>query len=148
MNRDGDDFFLVALVTAPSAETARSIADRLVGERLAACVNIVPGITSVYRWQGKINEDNEVLLIVKTRRGCQDRLETLVRSIHPYEVPEILFLSVAGGSDLPGLAGGGNPMRRRQCREGCEGGRKAAVRANSESNWDLTLMTHCVIICS
>src|SRR5574340_913038 len=88
MSRGSEDSFLVVLVTVPSVETGKQIAACLVDERLAACVNILPGITSIYRWQGEISEDSEVQLVCKTRRECLARLEARVRSLHPYEVPE------------------------------------------------------------
>ncbi|MCH2170954.1 divalent-cation tolerance protein CutA [Myxococcota bacterium] len=89
----------IVLITAPDDEVSSRIARILVEERLAACVNIVPGIRSVYRWQGAVEEDSEFLLIAKTR---SDRFEALARraqELHPYELPEILMLPVEGGSD-------------------------------------------------
>lgn len=88
----------VVLVTAPGGEVARGIARTLVEDRLAACVNRVPGIASTYRWQGAIVEDTEDLLVIKTTR---DRLEALlarIREIHPYTVPEVLALEVVEGA--------------------------------------------------
>jgi periplasmic divalent cation tolerance protein len=88
----------IVLVTAPEPETAGRIARTLVEERLAACVNVLPGIRSTYRWQGAVQQDDEVLLVIKTRA---DRLVTLtgrVRDLHPYELPEVLALPAAGGS--------------------------------------------------
>ncbi|MBP7126736.1 divalent-cation tolerance protein CutA [Myxococcota bacterium] len=88
----------VVLVTAPGGEVARTIARTLVEERLAACVNRVPGISSTYRWQGGIVEDTEDLLILKTTKDRLDVLMARVREIHPYTVPEVLALEVAEGS--------------------------------------------------
>lgn len=88
----------VALITAPDATTATGIARTLVEERLAACVNVVPGVRSVYRYQGRIHEDVEALLIVKTRAERAGALEARVRALHPYELPEVLRLAAAGGS--------------------------------------------------
>ncbi len=85
-------------VTAPSREQAAEIARKLVEERLAACVNIVGGMRSVYRWEGKIHEDEEVLCLVKTRPELLDALTARVRELHPYDVPEILAFEVADGS--------------------------------------------------
>jgi periplasmic divalent cation tolerance protein len=88
----------VAFITAPDADTATRLARTLVEERLAACVNVVPGIRSVYRWQGALHEEDETLLIVKTRAERAAALEARVRALHPYEVPEVLRLAAAGGS--------------------------------------------------
>lgn len=87
----------VVLITVPSEEVARSIARALVEERLAACVNILPGLTSVYRWQGEVVEDQEVLLIVKTTTFAFPRLKERVLALHPYTVPEIIALPIAEG---------------------------------------------------
>jgi len=88
----------VVLLTAPDSEVAARLARVLVGEGLAACVNVVPGVRSIYRWQGELHDDAEVLLVAKT---CADRAEALgarVRELHPYELPELVRLPVAGGS--------------------------------------------------
>ncbi len=89
---------LTVLCTCPDANTAREIADALVGESLAACVNIVPGLTSIYRWRGNIHADAEVLLLIKTRAGRMQELEGRIRALHPYEVPEVIALPVTDGS--------------------------------------------------
>ncbi|MDJ0789659.1 MAG: divalent-cation tolerance protein CutA [Myxococcota bacterium] len=89
----------VTFVTAPDAEVAREIARALVDERLAACVNVVPGIASVYRWEGAVQEDSEVLLIVKSRAGRAAALAERVRALHPYDLPEVLALPAVGGSE-------------------------------------------------
>ncbi len=88
----------VVLVTAPDAETGESLARALVEERLAACVNLVPGIRSVYRWEGAVRVDAEVLLIAKTRADRCELLTARVRDLHPYDVPEVLELPAVGGS--------------------------------------------------
>ncbi len=75
-----------------SQEDAERIARTLVEERLAACVSIVPGLTSLYWWEGKISRDPEVLLIIKTSERAYERLEARLREIHPYQVPEIVAL--------------------------------------------------------
>ncbi|HSJ56113.1 MAG TPA: divalent-cation tolerance protein CutA [Anaerolineae bacterium] len=90
---------LVVLMTAGSQEEADRIAGELVAARLAACVNVVPGITSVYRWQGEVQRDQEWLLIAKTRREALDRLVARVREIHSYDVPEVVALPVVDGSE-------------------------------------------------
>jgi len=87
----------VVLITAPNQEVARSLARALVEERLAACVNLVPGLTSVYRWQGEVVEDQEVLLLVKTTTFAFPRLKERVLALHPYTVPEIIALPIAEG---------------------------------------------------
>ena len=85
-------------VTMPDKDRAAALARTLVGEGLAACVNIVPGVRSIYRWEGKVQEDDEVLCLVKTRPELLDALTERVRALHPYDVPEILAFEVADGS--------------------------------------------------
>jgi periplasmic divalent cation tolerance protein len=89
---------LVVLVTCPDRRTAQTIGRTLVEERLAACANVVPGLTSIYRWQGRICRDSEVLVLLKTRRSCFPTLARRVRQLHPYSVPEIVALPVVLGS--------------------------------------------------
>jgi periplasmic divalent cation tolerance protein len=89
----------VVLVTAPDLAAAAGLGRSLVEEGLAACVNLVPGVRSIYRWQGEIHDDPEVLLIVKTRASLVETLASRVRALHPYELPEVLALPVAGGSE-------------------------------------------------
>ena len=93
-----DTGVLVVFVTAPDSEVARRIASRLVEERLAACGNVLPGITSVFRWEGAVQDEPEVLLVLKTSAGSLPRLEERVRELHPYDLPEVLALSAVGGS--------------------------------------------------
>jgi periplasmic divalent cation tolerance protein len=93
---------LVVFITADKAELARQIAEKLVTERLAACVNIIPQIESIYHWEGKICRDQELLLIAKTEQACYERLEATVRALHNYTTPEIIALPVACGA-LPYL---------------------------------------------
>lgn len=83
--------------TCPNGEVAGRIADTLVDERLAACVSVLPGLRSVYRWQGAIQRDDEVLLLIKTTRDRIETLSTRVASLHPYELPELLAVEVTGG---------------------------------------------------
>jgi periplasmic divalent cation tolerance protein len=90
---------LVVLITAGSQEEAEKLATILVKEMLAACVNVLPGITSVYRWQGEIQQDREWLLIAKSRREVLDDLIRRVQSLHSYDVPEIIALPLVGGSE-------------------------------------------------
>jgi periplasmic divalent cation tolerance protein len=89
---------IVVLVTTGSRKTAHAIALALVGERHAACVNILPRIRSIYRWKGRIANDAEWLLLVKTRRSRFAALAARVRELHPYEVPEIVAMDIAEGS--------------------------------------------------
>jgi len=88
----------VVLVTAPSPEVGLSLARTVVDEHLAACVNVVPGVTSVYAWEGKREEAAEVLLVIKTPAHRYPALERRLREQHPYAVPEVLALPVETGS--------------------------------------------------
>ena len=87
----------VALTTVPDAETGERIARALVEERLIACANIVPGVTSVYRWEGEVRAEPELLLVMKTRRALLARLSARIVELHPYEVPEVVGLPLVGG---------------------------------------------------
>jgi periplasmic divalent cation tolerance protein len=87
----------VLLSTAPP-DAADALARALVEERLAACVNVVPGVKSTYRWEGKIEVDDEVMLVIKCVQGGLDSLLTRLEELHPYDVPEALALPVDGGS--------------------------------------------------
>ena len=96
---EGDETrVVVVLLTGPTADELRSIGVRLVEERLAACVNVLPGATSIYRWREAVEESEEALGLVKTTAARLRLLEARVRELHPYEVPEILALESAGGS--------------------------------------------------
>lgn len=87
----------LVLCTCPDQETATSIAERLVGEHLAACVNLLPGLTSIYRWEGAIQREPEVLLLIKTTGARLPELTATLRAVHPYEVPEIIAFPIAAG---------------------------------------------------
>jgi periplasmic divalent cation tolerance protein len=89
---------IVVLMTAANAEEAARLAEMLVGSQLAACVQIMPAMESVYRWEEKIERQSEVLLIAKTIRARFDDLEREVRALHSYEVPEIVALEIIAGS--------------------------------------------------
>ena len=92
------DQAIVVLITAPSREVARQIAAALLEAKLAACVNVLPGIHSYYTWEAQRQEDEEVLMLVKTRQSLfEGRLVPAVKAIHPYELPEIIALPVQGG---------------------------------------------------
>ena len=87
----------LVLCTCPEDGSAERIAEAVVDERLAACVNIVKGLTSIFRWQGQRETASECLLLIKTRKACYPALEARVRELHPYEVPEIIALSLEAG---------------------------------------------------
>lgn len=88
---------VVVLVTCPTRRVAERLAQALVRRRAAACVNLLPGIQSIFWWEGKIDRAREVLLLLKTTPARVARLTRLVRSLHPYEVPEVIALPVSGG---------------------------------------------------
>jgi periplasmic divalent cation tolerance protein len=89
----------VVLSTAGSQEEARAIARGLVERRLAACVNIIPRIESVYRWQGKVEAAEEFLLIIKTTEAASVQVQDAIREMHSYELPECIVLSIEDGSE-------------------------------------------------
>jgi periplasmic divalent cation tolerance protein len=89
---------IVVIMTAANVEEATRLADMLVGSKLAACVQILSGMESIYRWQGKVERASEVLLLAKTRREKFPLIERAVRSIHSYETPEIIALPILEGS--------------------------------------------------
>ena len=88
---------LVVLTTVADRDTAIAIARELVAARLAACVNVLAECTSVYRWQGKTEEAREIPLLIKTRSEVYSELEAAIRRLHPYELPEIVAVSVERG---------------------------------------------------
>lgn len=90
---------LVVLSTAPDAATAERLARALVDEQLAACVTSVPGVTSTYRWQGVVEQSQEVLLVIKTRAALLATLTARILELHPYDVPEVIALPVVGGAE-------------------------------------------------
>jgi len=87
----------VVLVTAPDGPTAETLVRRLLDERLVVCGNILPGVTSIYRWRGEVQQDSEVLVVLKTHEDLVAPLVRRVPELHPYEVPEVLALPVVGG---------------------------------------------------
>jgi periplasmic divalent cation tolerance protein len=89
---------IVVFITVDSQETAQKITDKLLTERKAVCINIIPKVESYYWWQGKIENANELLLIVKTRAVLLEGLIALVKQNHPYSVPEIIALPIIGGN--------------------------------------------------
>jgi len=88
---------LVVLTTWPDAEKARAAARTLVEENLAACANIVPGVESIYRWQGKVETSTEVMMVLKTTGARSAELQARITALHSYEVPEIVVLRVSDG---------------------------------------------------
>ncbi|MBS2000852.1 MAG: divalent-cation tolerance protein CutA [Candidatus Obscuribacterales bacterium] len=87
---------IIVLVTC-QPDDASKLATDLVSERLAACVNVLPGVTSIYRWQDKVEKDSETLLLIKSHRDLFNRLEARIKELHKYDVPEILSLPIEAG---------------------------------------------------
>ena|SRR5581483_4923634 len=92
------DYKLV-LTTAGSQEEAEKIARALVERRLAACVNLIPQMRSIYRWEGKVDEARECLLLVKTTVSAVDRVRDAIRELHSYELPEVIVIGIESGSE-------------------------------------------------
>jgi periplasmic divalent cation tolerance protein len=88
---------ILVLTNAPDPETAKTIARQLVEQSLAACVNILPQLQSIYRWEGVIEEACEVTLLIKTTQARYTELEASIKSMHPYQVPEIIAMPIVGG---------------------------------------------------
>ena len=88
---------VLALSTFPDHETAQRISNQLVSEKFAACANILPSIESIYRWKGKLETGNETLVFFKLSEDRQSDFQNKLRSLHPYEVPEIIFIPIVGG---------------------------------------------------
>jgi periplasmic divalent cation tolerance protein len=99
MNSAADIDAVIVLTTLAADADAAALARTLVDERLAACVNVLPPMTSIYRWRGAIEQEREQQLVIKTTAPRLEALEARVRALHPYEVPEFLVIDVAGGSD-------------------------------------------------
>lgn len=91
------DAVILVLCNVPDCATGEAIARAAVTRGEAACVNLLPGVQSIYRWQGQVEEAQEVTLLFKTAQECYPALERLIRSMHPYQVPEIISLPVGGG---------------------------------------------------
>ena len=88
---------LICFCTCPDTDTAERLAEALVEERLAACVNILPGLRSVYRWQAEVERADETLLLIKTVRERFDALSARIKALHPHELPEVLAVEATGG---------------------------------------------------
>ncbi len=97
MTADARTDVRTALVTAPDQETAERLGRTLVEEGLVACANVVPGVVSLYRWDGELQRDEEVLLVLKTTAGRAEAMRARVVEEHPYDVPEVLVLPVVAG---------------------------------------------------
>lgn len=91
------DHYQLVLCTCPDQPTAQHIAERLVDRKLAACVNILPGVQSIYQWQGQRESTQEHLLLIKTAQSAYQQLEQAVVELHPYELPEIIAVPITGG---------------------------------------------------
>ena len=90
---------VVVFVTVPSQEVAEELGHAVVEEQLVACVNILPAVTSIYRWEGKIAQDDELLMIMKTQTSLVEALTVRVQELHPYDLPEVIALPITGGSE-------------------------------------------------
>ena len=90
--------FLLVLCTCPTSSAATAIATALLEEHVVACVNQVPGIKSMYRWEGRVEHDDEVLMLIKTTGQLFPQVEATIGKLHPYELPEIIGVSLAAGS--------------------------------------------------
>ncbi|UCF18517.1 MAG: divalent-cation tolerance protein CutA [Gemmatimonadota bacterium] len=88
---------VLILVTAPDVQVAEGLARRLVEERLVACVNILPGLRSIYRWQGEVEDSAEALLLLKARRVDVPEISERVRALHPYQTPEVIATEIVDG---------------------------------------------------
>ena len=88
---------LICFTTCPDHASAERLSDGLVRERLAACVNVLPGMRSTYRWQGALEQADEVLMMIKTTRARYPALQARLRELHPYELPELLAVESAFG---------------------------------------------------
>ena len=98
MNSEKDEV-MVVLATFPDEERARQIGTILVKNQVAACVNLLPAVRSIFQWEGKVEDEMEALAVIKTTRGAYARMESMLREAHPYEEPEVIALPVVAGSD-------------------------------------------------
>jgi len=88
---------VAVLTTTPSVEVAERLGETLVEERLAACANVLPGVHSIFRWQGTVSKESEVLVLLKTTTEALDHLRRRIVELHPYEVPEVIAFDVRAG---------------------------------------------------
>ncbi|CAF3354374.1 unnamed protein product [Rotaria socialis] len=98
MTSNSSSDYSACITTVSSDETARKLARSIVESRLAACVNIIPGVRSIYEWKSTIHEDNELILMIKTRREFVSQLIEFVKKNHPYDVPELIELPINNGN--------------------------------------------------
>lgn len=92
------DHYQVVMCTCPDQDSARAIAENLINQKLAACVNILPGVESVYTWQGKRESAQEHLLFIKTAEHIYDEVEMTINELHPYDTPEVIAINIENGS--------------------------------------------------
>lgn len=90
--------YIVIFITAKNAREANKIAAKLVADKLIACANIIKGVKSIFRWQGKVDKADEVLLVLKSKKSCFPKIVKTVKSIHSYDVPEIIALPIIDGN--------------------------------------------------
>ncbi|MGE0267982.1 MAG: divalent-cation tolerance protein CutA [Candidatus Omnitrophota bacterium] len=90
---------IVVFITCKDQPEAKAVADRLLEEKLIACANIVSGVQSMYWWQGKVNSDQEVLMVIKTRKSLFSKIVKTVKTVHSYTVPEIIALPIVAGNE-------------------------------------------------
>ena len=95
---DADSDAVTVYTTFATEAAAASVGEALVGARLAACANIVPGVTSIYEWEGKLEREREVVMLVKTRRTLAEQVIAEIRRLHPYQNPAIVVLPIVAGS--------------------------------------------------
>lgn len=88
---------LLVLTNVPDVALARALAQQLVEQRLAACVNILPAVQSIYQWQGTVEQADEITLLIKTEQARYAQLEAAIKAMHPYQVPEIIALPIVAG---------------------------------------------------
>ena len=96
-NRQTRTDYCIVLCTCPDQASAETLANRLVDNKLAACVNIVPGITSIYQWKGKTEKGQELLLVIKSKPGVFESVKNTILEQHPYELPEIISIPLQSG---------------------------------------------------
>ena len=90
--------FIMIITTVNSDSAAKKIAQALIEEKLAACVNIIPSVTSIFRWEGKVSTESELILIAKSKKKLFDEIKDKILSLHPYKLPEIITVPIVDGS--------------------------------------------------
>lgn len=89
--------YQIVMTTFPDMDSAQQLAEQLVTRKLAACVNILPVMTSIYRWQGKLEQGQEHQLLIKTEQSCTNEVQSAIEQVHPYELPEIIVVPIMAG---------------------------------------------------